>query len=321
MKKNNLLFLFLIFVTILSAQTPCPGTPTVTFENKTYNTVQIGNQCWLKENLDVGAMILGSVDQSNNGIIEKYCYDDNLDNCTKYGGLYTWNEAMKYPVAGKNTQGLCPKGWHIPLLEDFKELQSFVKSDAAALKDVNLASGSLPATNSSGFSALLSGARGAIRNNGSYFSHLKVYALLWSSTEYNADYAYVMDLAFNNQDINIYGNGKQAAFCIRCIKGEGTVDVQQNKNVPNEFSLLQNYPNPFNPETSITYNIPTAAFVSLKIYDVLGNELIVLVNELKQPGSYKYVFDMHDYNLGSGVYFYKLAADGFCSTKKMLYLK
>lgn len=321
MKKVFSLLAVLLLPAIIYSQTPCPGTPTIVYENKVYNTVQIGDQCWLKENLDIGTMISSSVDQSNNGIIEKYCYDDNTDNCVKYGGLYTWDEAMKYSVGGKNTQGICPKGWHIPLLEDFKELQSFVKGDGAALKDVNLASGSLPATNSSGFSALLSGARGAIRSNGSYFSHLKVYALLWSSTEYNANYAYVMDLAFNNQDINIYGNGKPAAFCIRCIKGEGTVDVQENKNVPHEFSLQQNYPNPFNPETSITYNIPNAAFVTLKIYDVLGKELIVLENEFKQPGYYEYVFDMHDYNLSSGVYFYTLTANGFCATKKMLFLK
>ena len=61
--------------------TPCPGTPTVTYAGKTYNTVQIGNQCWLKENLDVGTMIQGSQNQTNNSMIEKFCYDNNPNNC------------------------------------------------------------------------------------------------------------------------------------------------------------------------------------------------------------------------------------------------
>ena len=67
---------------------PCPGIPTVTYSNKTYNTVQIGSQCWLKENLDVGTRINGSLQQTNNSVIEKYCYNDDPNNCTTYGGLY-----------------------------------------------------------------------------------------------------------------------------------------------------------------------------------------------------------------------------------------
>jgi hypothetical protein len=73
---------------------PC-ATPTVTYAGKTYNTVQIGKQCWLKENLDVGTRINGSVNQTDNGTIEKYCYNDDPANCTTYGGLYTWNESMQ----------------------------------------------------------------------------------------------------------------------------------------------------------------------------------------------------------------------------------
>ncbi|HSL89900.1 MAG TPA: hypothetical protein VK870_11395 [Ignavibacteriaceae bacterium] len=61
----------------------CPGTPTVTYAGKTYNTVQIGNQCWLKENLDVGNMIIGSLNQFDNGIIEKYCYNNDSNILTR----------------------------------------------------------------------------------------------------------------------------------------------------------------------------------------------------------------------------------------------
>lgn len=67
---------------------PCPGTPTVSYGGKTYNTVQIDSQCWLKENLDVGTRIDGDHNATNNSVIEKYCYDNDTANCTTYGGLY-----------------------------------------------------------------------------------------------------------------------------------------------------------------------------------------------------------------------------------------
>jgi len=66
---------------------PCPGTPTVTYEGQTYKTVQIGDQCWMKENLNVGAMIPGVQEMEDNSILEKYCYNDEPDSCAKYGGL------------------------------------------------------------------------------------------------------------------------------------------------------------------------------------------------------------------------------------------
>jgi hypothetical protein len=67
---------------------PCPGTPTVTYEGQDYNTIQIFSQCWFKENLITGTMIPGTHAISNNSVIEKYCYDNVVDSCTKYGGLY-----------------------------------------------------------------------------------------------------------------------------------------------------------------------------------------------------------------------------------------
>jgi len=65
---------------------PCPGIPTMEYEGQTYNTVYIGGQCWFKENLNVGTIIPGQQSPSANGIIEKYCYEDNPANCETYGG-------------------------------------------------------------------------------------------------------------------------------------------------------------------------------------------------------------------------------------------
>jgi ligand-binding sensor domain-containing protein len=85
------------------------------------------------------------------------------------------------------------------------------------------------------------------------------------------------------------------------------------------YNLLQNYPNPFNPSTTITYQIPELSFVTLKIYDVLGNEITTLVNEEKAIGSYEKEFD--GTALPSGIYFYQLKAGDFIQTKKMILLK
>lgn len=96
---------------------------------------------------------------------------------------------------------------------------------------------------------------------------------------------------------------------------------------PEEFKLYQNYPNPFNPGTNIKYSIPTVTirqaqsdlFVTLKVYDVLGNEVATLVNERQPTGNYEVIFNASD--LSSGVYFYTLRAGSFAESKKMLLLK
>ena len=93
-----------------------------------------------------------------------------------------------------------------------------------------------------------------------------------------------------------------------------------------DFDLYQNFPNPFNPVTSIQYTVSSRQFVSLKVYDVLGNEIATLVNEEKQPGTYEVEFNTQSHsgegrNLTSGIYFYQLKSGNFEETKKMLLLK
>jgi len=98
---------------------------------------------------------------------------------------------------------------------------------------------------------------------------------------------------------------------------------------PTEFSLSQNYPNPFNPSTVISYQIAASSYVTLKVYDVLGNEVATLVNEMKQPGSYEVSFNTQQTTSNrqptSGVYFYQLRSSfgggSFIQTKKMIVLK
>ena len=94
----------------------------------------------------------------------------------------------------------------------------------------------------------------------------------------------------------------------------------ENKTViPTEFSLSQNYPNPFNPVTNLEFGISDLEFVSLKVYDITGKEVMTLVNETKPAGRYLVKFDGS--NLGSGVYFYKISAGSFTAVKRMLLIK
>ncbi len=110
------------------------------------------------------------------------------------------------------------------------------------------------------------------------------------------------------------------------IQGGGTicgspnsVDLEVGEKIPREFSLEQNFPNPFNPTTKISWQSPVSSHQTLKVYDVLGNELTVLVNQFLEAGSYSIVFDAS--SLTSGIYIYRIQSGSFVQTKKMILLK
>ncbi|MBC8044430.1 MAG: T9SS type A sorting domain-containing protein, partial [Rhizobacter sp.] len=98
-----------------------------------------------------------------------------------------------------------------------------------------------------------------------------------------------------------------------------SVDKEQYSPVATNFALTQNYPNPFNPTTNITYTLQKPETVSLKVYDVLGREVETLVQSRKAAGTYTVTFNAS--KLTSGVYFYRLNAGGFVSSKKMMLVK
>lgn len=180
----------------------------IRYQGKTYHTVLIGTQCWMRENLDVGTMIQGPSDpagkQTNNQIIEKYCYNNDSANCATFGGLYEWNEALQY-VTAPGARGICPEGWHIPTSTEFETLLATVSWDGNAL----LAS----RTNSSGFSLLLSG---YVYN---LFEALDNHSFNWSSNSSggNARYMYVNGIP-TSPTIGFYYNWKWYGVAVRCIK-------------------------------------------------------------------------------------------------------
>ena len=101
--------------------------------------------------------------------------------------------------------------------------------------------------------------------------------------------------------------------------GNAVVDVESDNSVPAMYSLAQNYPNPFNPTTTIEYALPHAGYATLRIYNVLGEEVATLVEGEQAAGTFKTTWDASD--LPSGVYFYRLTAGEYVQTRKMVLMK
>jgi uncharacterized protein (TIGR02145 family) len=210
----------------------CPGIPTISYGGQTYHTVQIGTQCWLKENLNIGIRIDALTDQTNDSIIEKYCYDNADSNCNVYGGLYQWGEAVKYfngasnsttwtlPPSG-NVTGICPPGWHIPSDAEWNTLAALVGGINVAggkMKEAGLVHWQSPnymATNSSGFTGL-SGGYCYISNG---FTEIYQYGFMWSTAQAsNPFYAYPRGMEYYEEQLQTFYSNKTLGHSVRCLK-------------------------------------------------------------------------------------------------------
>jgi hypothetical protein len=120
-----------------------------------------------------------------------------------------------------------------------------------------------------------------------------------------------------------YKGGESFYYRLKQVDLDGRVQysdiIEVEFNVPKDFVLHQNYPNPFNPSTTIKYAVPRTSLVNIKVYDMTGQEVASLVNEMKETGTYEVNFDAH--NLASGVYIYRMIADNFTSVRKLNLLK
>ena len=203
---------------------PCVGIPTVSYGGKTYNTIQLGTQCWFKENLNIGTRINGSLLQTNNSTIEKYCYGDLESNCADYGGLYQWNEMMQY-VTTPGVQGICPQGWHIPTDADWSAAASFHGGESITGGKMK-STGTIEdgtglwhfpndgATNEYGFLAFPAGYR--YYDGGSFY--VPGYAgYWWSSSDFGTNYTSTRYIIFSQDNLYKSNYNKDYGFSVRCL--------------------------------------------------------------------------------------------------------
>ncbi|MCW8811167.1 MAG: T9SS type A sorting domain-containing protein [Ignavibacteriaceae bacterium] len=137
----------------------------------------------------------------------------------------------------------------------------------------------------------------------------------------------IIGLTYNCPSTDYYGNARPNPIDTRvdigAIESEyywNPVGVKDNSNeLPVKYNLQQNFPNPFNPSTKIKYSVLQTSQVNIKVFDILGNEIVTLVNEEKSIGTYELTWNAE--SLPSGVYFYQLKAGSFVETKKMILLR
>ena len=177
--------------------------------------ITIGTQRWARANLNVGTMIPGANNQTNNSTPEKYCYNDTESNCTTYGALYQWDEAMQY-VTTEGAQGLCPTGSHIPTDAEWKTLEMHLgmtqaTADTTSWRGTDQGTQLKPG-GSSGLNMPLAGDRAT----GGTFVTLSSDAHLWSSSESSTS-AWNRHLNASQAGVRRHTYAKAYGFSVRCV--------------------------------------------------------------------------------------------------------
>ncbi len=218
-----------IYTFQFATNVPCIGNATVPYAGQVYNTIQVYSQCWLKENLNTGTMIPGNHSQTDNDTIEKFCYGNSPDSCSKYGGLYQWDEMMQY-VVQPGAQGICPPGWHIPTDEDWKILEGAVDSQFGigdpewdetwsrgfdAGTNLKTSSGWVTGngTNLFGFSGLPAGER----FDSGTFVEVGEFSFWWSSDQQDSTFAWYRYI-FSDPVIYRSAFSKKDGYSVRCLR-------------------------------------------------------------------------------------------------------
>ena len=184
----------------------CGSTVTDVRDNKSYTTILIGTQCWMAENLNYGIKNSGTANQRDNCIPEKYCYNDNDANCSVSGGLYQWDEMMKYDNAA-GIQGVCPPAWHVPTETEWNVLFAFYISNG-------FAGSPLKNTGYSGFNASIKGVQFKNVN----WNFLDFATFFWSSNSQGPFKAWAHGMNTYNPSVSFYPGSRSNAFSVRCIK-------------------------------------------------------------------------------------------------------
>ncbi|MGE5797300.1 MAG: T9SS type A sorting domain-containing protein, partial [Ignavibacteria bacterium] len=144
----------------------------------------------------------------------------------------------------------------------------------------------------------------------------ELWAIKYDGPNHTGDQAVGLALDEENNVI-VTGTSQSHITTVKYSQVTGIKNI--SLGIPQKFSLSKNYPNPFNPVTKIKFTLPQTSMVRFTIYDILGNEVGVFINEEKLPGEYE--FELNAENLTSGIYFYQLEAGNFIETGKMSLIK
>ncbi len=160
--------------------------------------------------------------------------------------------------------------------------------------------------------------------------HQPLPAYFYNATEMHGMCLVISDLTDSirviGEEMVITGEFQYTSTLVDVSWASIPTDVEDDSRnlLPQEYSLSQNYPNPFNPETTIEYNIPTRSHVTIEVYNILGQKTRTLVDELKSAGDFQITWDGNDSNgtkVSTGIYFYRIKANDFVKSRKMLLLK
>ncbi|MBI9036904.1 MAG: hypothetical protein JEY97_02115 [Bacteroidales bacterium] len=209
----------------------CPSSFIDPRDGQEYEAVMIGDQCWMAENLNIGTMVYG--DQLDNGIIEKYCYNNDTSFCDEYGALYQWHEMMNW-TSDTAGQGICPQigNWHVPTDFEWKVLEGFTDTiygigdpewdnvdwrgfDAGKnLKSVNRWDEN-NGTDLYSFNAIPAG----MRHPYGYFFNIGISTSLWTSTQdIILDFKFLRDLLYSQDKVYRESFGFNDGYSVRCMK-------------------------------------------------------------------------------------------------------
>ena len=185
-------------------------------DGKIYTTKQFGDKCWMTRNLNHGDMIDGNLDQTDNAFAEKYCYNDEEQNCNTYGALYQWDELMQY--GKKSSQGLCPSGWHPATLEDWQELEMELGMSMAEAQTETgwVGTDQGKQLKEGDFQALLSG----YRSTSGTFVGESFTGRYWTGTESNSANAWNRNLSSSEDRVQHGFSTKAHGYAVRCVKDQ-----------------------------------------------------------------------------------------------------
>ena len=228
---------------------PCPGSHTISdIDNNVYNTVQIGSQCWLAENLRTtkyadGTPVALGIDTSTTTAY-RYNPSNNANNVATYGYLYNWKAVMHNSSSSSanpsGVQGICPTGWHVPSDAEWTQLISYVKGHPAYFCDDSnriakalagtaewysssndcAVGNDLSSNNMTGFSAKTAGYR-----YGSGYSNSRSYAYFWSATDASNGNAWCRNLYYNNATVGRSSSSKFYGYSVRCLRDDNSISA------------------------------------------------------------------------------------------------